>query len=121
MKKGQKFWPARSANTLEITPKKFPCIWDKYRRIHMGSMGGGTRGFSPYKSQSRFRLSLRKAYLFYFFLTFGKKFLFLYFFFCSVVLLNAEAVFLLNNKHHFITLHPCVLGFMIHCLVSRTL
>ena len=51
MQIGQKFWPTRSANTLEITQKKFSCIWDKYWRIHMG----------PYKSHSRFRLSLRKA------------------------------------------------------------
>ena len=29
----------------------------------MGSMGGETRVFPPYKSQSRFRLSLRKAFM----------------------------------------------------------
>ena len=42
-------------------PKNFSCIWDKYWRIHMGSMEGKP-GFPPScKSQSRFRLSLRKV------------------------------------------------------------
>ena len=49
MQIGQKFWPARSANTLEITQKNFHASKTNIGEIIWGPWGGGAKnpGFPP--------------------------------------------------------------------------
>ena len=47
MQIGQKFWPARSANTLEITQKKFHASGTNIGGFIWGPWGGETRVSPP--------------------------------------------------------------------------